>query len=194
MSENFFRENIEDFGDNHSGVLAKLYILRDDSTSSGLLSDSFAMKPREVTDYDFSFTQSVDKDNQPSGIPRGGKIKIKVKAFKKDVNSDFLNWMVKRLKRNGYIQIMDPTKLGDTLTKIEFFDSYCVDYKQWWSDKVESKDIGLFNSADQKDKAAPDPSLLFKSQSSHKTEFQEEISITWRKLIIDGVTFENRWL
>ena len=48
---------------------------------------------REVMMVTYSFNQATDTEGQMSGIPRGGKITIRVKALN-DGNPDLLNWMI----------------------------------------------------------------------------------------------------
>ena len=48
---------------------------------------------REVMMIDYQFTQTVDREGQISGIPRGGRITIRVKAMN-DGNNQLLQWML----------------------------------------------------------------------------------------------------
>lgn len=48
---------------------------------------------REVMLIDYKFNQEVDREGQISGIPRGGRITIRVKAMN-DGNNQLLQWML----------------------------------------------------------------------------------------------------
>ena len=64
-------------------------------------------KEREVLMITYEFDQATDIEGQMSGIPRGGKIKIRVKALN-DGTPDLLAWMVERnLPKDGVITFME---------------------------------------------------------------------------------------
>lgn len=91
-------------------------------------------KEREVMGVDYEFTQETDIEGQMSGIPRGGKVTIRVKALN-DGSPDLLAWMVERnLPKNGTIEFME-TKTGKLMKDIKFTDGYCVDFQEKWEDK-----------------------------------------------------------
>ena len=48
---------------------------------------------REVMMIDYKFDQATDREGQIAGIPRGGKVVIRVKAMN-DGNSQMLQWML----------------------------------------------------------------------------------------------------
>lgn len=48
---------------------------------------------REVMMIDYTFSQTTDREGQISGIPRGGRIDIRVKAMN-DGNNQLLQWML----------------------------------------------------------------------------------------------------
>jgi hypothetical protein len=69
-----------------------------------------------------------------SGIPRGGKIKIRVKALN-DGTPDLLAWMVERnLPKDGVITFME-TKTGKVMKTIKFTNGYCINFDEKWEDK-----------------------------------------------------------
>ena len=71
---------------------------------------------------------------QMSGIPRGGKINIKVKALN-DGTPDLLAWMIERnLPKNGVITFLE-TKTGKNMKTIKFTNGYCVNFEEKWEDK-----------------------------------------------------------
>lgn len=91
-------------------------------------------KEREVQMVTYSFDQATDVEGQMAGIPRGGKIKIKVKAMN-DGTPELLQWMVERnLPKNGKITFNE-TKTGKVMKTIEFTNGYCVDFIEDWEDK-----------------------------------------------------------
>lgn len=90
---------------------------------------------REVMMVTYSFNQATDTEGQMAGIPRGGRITIRVKALN-DGNPDLLKWMTSpNLGKNGSI-VFNETKTGNQMKTIEFTDGYCVDYVEYWEDKM----------------------------------------------------------
>ena len=91
-------------------------------------------KEREVMMVMYEFEQATDVEGQMSGIPRGGKITIRVKALN-DGTPDLLAWMVERnLPKDGVITFME-TKTGKVMKTIKFTNGYCVDFEEKWEDK-----------------------------------------------------------
>ena len=48
---------------------------------------------REVMMVDYKFDQATDREGQISGIPRGGRVTIRVKALN-DGNNELIAWML----------------------------------------------------------------------------------------------------
>lgn len=95
--------------------------------------DGFA--DREVMMVTYSFNQATDTEGQMAGIPRGGRITVRVKALN-DGNPDLLKWMTSpNLGKNGSI-VFNETKTGNQMKTIEFTDGYCVDFVEYWEDKM----------------------------------------------------------
>lgn len=91
-------------------------------------------KEREVLMVTYEFDQATDVEGQMSGIPRGGKITIRVKA-QNDGTPDLLAWMVERnLPKNGTVTFME-TKTGKVMKTIKFTNGYCIDFDEKWEDK-----------------------------------------------------------
>ena len=91
-------------------------------------------KEREVLMVKYEFDQATDVEGQMSGIPRGGKINIRVKALN-DGTPDLLAWMVERnLPKNGVITFLE-TKTGQNMKTIKFTNGYCVNFEERWEDK-----------------------------------------------------------
>lgn len=90
---------------------------------------------REVMMVTYSFNQATDTEGQMAGIPRGGRITVRVKALN-DGNPDLLKWMTSpNLGKNGSI-VFNETKTGNKMKSIDFTDGYCVDFVEYWEDKM----------------------------------------------------------
>ena len=90
---------------------------------------------REVLMVNYKFNQATDREGQIAGIPRGGKIQVRVKALN-DGTPDLMAWMVERnLPKNGSIEFLE-TKTGKAMKSIKFTNGYCVDFEEKWEDKV----------------------------------------------------------
>ena len=64
-------------------------------------------KDREVLMVTYEFDQATDVEGQMAGIPRGGKIQVRVKALN-DGTPDLLAWMTERnLPKNGSIEFLE---------------------------------------------------------------------------------------
>ncbi|MCR4582841.1 MAG: hypothetical protein K5764_04725 [Prevotella sp.] len=93
-------------------------------------------KEREVQMVTYEFDQATDVEGQMAGIPRGGKIIVRVKAMN-DGTPDLLAWMTERnLPKNGTITFNE-TKTGKVMKTIKFTNGYCVDFEEKWEDKEE---------------------------------------------------------
>ena len=92
-------------------------------------------KDREVLMVTYEFDQATDVEGQMAGIPRGGKIQVRVKALN-DGTPDLLAWMTERnLPKNGKIEFLE-TKTGKAMKTIEFTNGYCVEFEEKWEDKL----------------------------------------------------------
>jgi len=127
--------------------------------------DGFA--DREVASVTYSFNQGIDKENQPAGPPRGGKIVIRVKAMN-DGNVELLNWMTNEsLAKKGSIVFMQSSDTAKKMKSVDFEGAYCVDFTEHWEDK----------QADDK------------ADLAH----WEEIVISCKKIVNGPITYENDW-
>lgn len=89
---------------------------------------------REVLMVTYEFDQATDVEGQMSGIPRGGQIRIRVKAHNSGT-PDLLAWMIERnLPKNGTITFSE-TKTGKTMKTIKFTNGYCVNFDEKWEDR-----------------------------------------------------------
>ena len=92
-------------------------------------------KDREVMMVTYEFDQATDVEGQMSGIPRGGKITVRVKALN-DGTPELLAWMIERnLPKNGQIDFLE-TKTGKAMKSIKCTNGYCVDFDEKWEDKM----------------------------------------------------------
>ena len=90
---------------------------------------------REVLMIDYKFDQATDREGQIAGIPRGGRVTIRVKALN-DGTPDLLAWMTERnLPKNGSIDFLE-TKTGKAMKSIKFTNGYCVNFEEKWEDKL----------------------------------------------------------
>jgi len=98
-------------------------------------------KEREVAMVEYSFSQATDKEGQTTGIPRGGKIKIKVKA-RNDGNNELLSWMCdKSLAKDGIIEFMNSSDATKKMKDIAFRGAYCVEFEEKWIDTTKPEDL-----------------------------------------------------
>jgi hypothetical protein len=128
-----------------------------------LLVDGFP--PREVASFTMSFTQPTDMEGQVTGLPRGGKITMRVKALN-DGNSDLVCWMTDvKQTYNGNIVFQNTTD-GKLMKSLRFENAYCVNYTESWADTLKDTDIAHW----------------------------EEITISCQKITNDGaLNFKNMW-
>ena len=92
-------------------------------------------KEREVLMVTYEFSQATDVEGQMAGIPRGGKITVRVKALN-DGTPVLLAWMIERsLPKNGVIKFLE-TKTNKEMKTIKFTNGYCVDFEEKWEDKL----------------------------------------------------------
>ena len=121
---------------------------------------------REVAAITYAFNQATDKEGQTTGIPRGGKIVVRVKALN-DGNCELLNWMIsKSLAKDGKIEFMNSADAEKKMKEIEFKGAYCVDFVEHWEDTLGNA-----------------------STLAH----WEEITITCKSITNQAVNYENDW-
>ena len=92
-------------------------------------------KEREVLMVTYEFNQVTDVEGQMAGIPRGGKIIVRVKAMN-DGTPELVAWMCERnLPKDGTIKFNE-TKTGKEMKNIKFTNGYCVNFEEKWEDKT----------------------------------------------------------
>ena len=90
-------------------------------------------EPREVSLVDYAFTQATDIEGQIAGIPRGGRITIRVKAMN-DGNNQLLQWMLAPNDPRDLKVTFSNTIDGTTMKEIEGKGCYCIHYVEKWED------------------------------------------------------------
>jgi len=125
----------------------------------------FKHTKREVATFTMTFAQPIDMEGQVTGLPRGGRITMRVKALN-DGNSDLVCWMADpKQVYSGAIVFYDTTD-GKLMKTLQFEDAYCVNYTEQWADTVKSEDLAHW----------------------------EEITISCRKITNGGaLNFSNTW-
>ena len=91
---------------------------------------------REVILVDYTFNQATDREGQIAGIPRGGKVKVRVKAMN-DGNNQLLQWMLSANDPRDMKITFYNTVDGSTMKEIEGKGCYCVNYVEKWEDGQE---------------------------------------------------------
>ena len=91
---------------------------------------------REVILVDYAFNQATDREGQIAGIPRGGKVKVRVKAMN-DGNNQLLQWMLAANDPRDMKITFYNTVDGSTMKEIEGKGCYCVHYIEKWEDGEE---------------------------------------------------------
>ncbi len=91
---------------------------------------------REVILVDYKFDQTTDREGQITGIPRGGIVKIRVKAMN-DGNNQMLQWMLAPNDPRDMTIVFNNTVDGKTMKTLEGTGCYCIHYKEQWEDGEE---------------------------------------------------------
>ena len=93
-------------------------------------------KAREVILVDYKFNQATDREGQISGIPRGGRVNIRVKALN-DGNAELLAWMLAPTDPRDFTIKFQSTVDGKDMKQLKGTGCYCVKYKEYWADGEE---------------------------------------------------------
>ena len=91
---------------------------------------------REVMMIDYKFNQATDREGQISGIPRGGKVTIRVKAMN-DGNNQLLQWMLAPNDPRDFTVTYQNTVDGSTMKELKGTNCYCIHYIEKWEDGQE---------------------------------------------------------
>lgn len=90
-------------------------------------------KEREVLMVSYEFDQATDREGQMTGIPRGGKVKVRLKALN-DGTPELLAWMLEPNLAKDVVIIFNETKTDKEMKRIEIQGAYCVDFHENWTD------------------------------------------------------------
>lgn len=82
---------------------------------------------------DYTFNQTVDIEGQISGIPRGGRVTVKVKAMN-DGNNQLLQWMLSPNDPRDMSILFYNTIDGSTMKELVGKGCYCVHYVEKWEE------------------------------------------------------------
>ena len=88
---------------------------------------------REVMMIDYKFDQATDREGQLAGIPRGGKITIRVKAMN-DGSNQLLQWMLAPNEPRDLKVTFCNTIDGSTMKELQGKGCYCIHYVEKWED------------------------------------------------------------
>ena len=88
---------------------------------------------REVMMIDYKFDQATDREGQLAGIPRGGKITIRVKAMN-DGNNQLLQWMLAPNDPRDLKVTFCNTIDGSTMKELQGKGCYYIHYVEKWED------------------------------------------------------------
>ena len=90
-------------------------------------------EPREVIMVDYKFDQATDVEGQLAGIPRGGKLTVRVKAMN-DGNNQLLSWMLDPTGPRDLSIKFNNTIDGSAMKELKGTACYCVHYVEKWED------------------------------------------------------------
>jgi len=83
-----------------------------------------------ILDCSYAFEQTTDKNNKPSGAPRGGKIRL---AIESRGTTDFFQWMIEhRQAKDGVITFYRRDAMS-RLYELKFSDCFCINYREQFS-------------------------------------------------------------
>lgn len=108
--------------------------MAENRTPVTLVVDGF--EEREVMMVDYTFSQTTDREGQISGIPRGGRINIRVKAMN-DGNNQLLQWMLAANDPRDLQIEFNNTVDGSSMKTLKGTGCYCVHYLEKWEDGEE---------------------------------------------------------
>ena len=91
--------------------------------------------PREVMMVDYKFDQATDREGQIAGIPRGGRVNIRVKAMN-DGNNELLAWMLDPTSPKDFSVKFVNTVDGAAMKELKGTNCYCINYIEKWEDKL----------------------------------------------------------
>ena len=90
---------------------------------------------REVMMVDYKFNQTTDHEGQLDGIPRGGRITVRVKALN-DGNNELLHWMLAETDPRDIVVRFYNTIDGTLMKELQGKNCYCVHFVEKWEEGV----------------------------------------------------------
>ena len=96
--------------------------------------------PREVMMIDYKFDQATDREGQIAGIPRGGRLNIRVKAMN-DGNNQLIAWMLDPTSPRDFSVKFLNTVDGSAMKELKGTNCYCVNYVEKWEEHYEEIQI-----------------------------------------------------
>lgn len=90
---------------------------------------------REVMMVDYKFNQATDIEGQLSGIPRGGRITVRVKALN-DGNNELLHWMLEETDPRDIVVRFYNSIDGSLMKELQGKNCYCVHFVEKWEEGV----------------------------------------------------------
>lgn len=90
---------------------------------------------REVMMVDYKFNQTTDVEGQLSGIPRGGRITVRVKALN-DGNNELLHWMLEETDPRDIVVRFYNMIDGALMKELQGKNCYCVHFVEKWEEGV----------------------------------------------------------
>jgi hypothetical protein len=89
--------------------------------------------PREVKMVAYKLDQATDRERTNAGIPRGGKLTIRVKALN-DGNNELIAWMLDPTSPRNFSVKFVNTVDGAAMKELKGTNCYCINYIEKWED------------------------------------------------------------
>ena len=88
---------------------------------------------REVMLVNYKFTQATDIEGQIAGLPRGGRVTVRVKAMN-DGNNQMTQWMLAPNDPRDMEIVFEKTTDGSAMKTLKGTGCYCVHYTEKWEE------------------------------------------------------------
>ena len=151
-------------------------VAKANKTTVALYFNNNEFSPRWVASFAMSFDQPTDISGQLSGIPRGGRITMRLKALSENKGiGDLYLWMIEKDSyKSGYIEFKKPSDIGELMKRIYFKNAKCVSYLEYWQDET---------------------TMTKEEKSDFNLSHWEEITITCQEIYhsVVGKSFINNW-
>lgn len=80
-----------------------------------------------ILDCSYSFNQKLDRNNKPSGAPRGGVINFVIESRG---TSEFYRWMIEHKQAKDGVITFYRRDAQSKLYELQFSESFCVEYEE----------------------------------------------------------------